>query len=341
MKKKVIVTGGAGFIGSHLCEFLLKKGFKVICIDNLENGNIKNISNIKNNKHFKFYKKNIINLNTNDKNFKNVECVFHLAALADIVPSIERPLKYFNTNFNGTINILELVRRNNINKIIYAASSSCYGIPSFIDSNVKKVSEKFTPNPLYPYAESKYLAEKAIKHWAYVYDFNFVSLRLFNVFGPRSRSSKHYGAVIGTFISQKLNNKPFTVVGDGKQTRDFVYVDDVVSAFYLSYKKKIKNEIINIGLSKPITVKKLTNIIDKKNEIVYLPERPGEPRHIQSLNKKAKKILGWKPKFTFEDGIKIVLQNKNYWKSSPIWTKKKIKVATKNWFKYLSKFKRK
>jgi UDP-glucose 4-epimerase len=340
MKKKLIVTGGAGFIGSHLCEYLIDKGFKVICLDNLENGNKKNLINLEKNRNFTFYKTDINTVNFNNKAFKNVECVFHLAALADIVPSIENPLKYFNTNFNGTINILEIIRRNKIKKIVYAASSSCYGIPSFINNKVKKVSETFPTNPLYPYAESKYLAENAIKHWANVYDFSYVSLRLFNVFGPRSRSNKHYGAVIGTFISQKLNNKPFTIVGDGKQTRDFVYVADVVKAFYLSYKNKVKNEIINIGLSKPVSVKKLTSLIDKKNKVVYLPERPGEPRHIQSLNFKAKKILKWKPMYTFEEGIKIVLQNKDYWKKSPIWTKNKIKKATKNWFKYLSKFKR-
>ena len=338
--KKLIVTGGAGFIGSHLCEFLINKGYNVLCIDNLENGNKKNLINLEKNKNFTFMRENINNLNFENKAFKNIECIFHLAALADIVPSIENPLKYFNTNFNGTINILEIIRRNKIKKIVYAASSSCYGIPSFIDKKVKKVSETFPTNPLYPYAESKYLAESAIKHWSNVYDFSYVSLRLFNVFGPRSRSNKHYGAVIGTFISQKLNNKPFTVVGDGQQTRDFVYVADVVEAFYLSYKRKVKNKIINIGLAKPVTIKKLINLIDSKNKIVYLPERPGEPRHIQSQNTRAKKILEWKPAYSFEEGLKEVLKNKDYWKTTPVWTKNKIKKATKNWFKYLSKFKR-
>jgi len=338
--KKFIVTGGAGFIGSHLCELLLKKNHKVVCIDNLENGSKKNISRILNHKNFKLVISDINKIDFKNDNFKKVDCIFHLAALADIVPSIEEPLKYFNTNFNGTINILELIRRNKIKKIIYAASSSCYGIPEFINKKVKTVGEEFPTNPLYPYAESKFLAECVIQHWSKVYDFDFVSLRLFNVFGPKSRSGRHYGAVIGTFITQHLNKKPFTVVGNGKQTRDFVYVDDVVNAFYLSLNKKIKNEIINIGLSKAVTVNYLTKLIDSKNKIVYLPERPGEPKNILSNNYKAKIILKWKPKYTFEKGIEIVKKNKLYWKNAPLWTRNNIKKATKNWFKYLTKFKK-
>jgi UDP-glucose 4-epimerase len=334
-KNKVIVTGCAGFIGSHLCELLVKKNFYVIGLDNFETGSKKNLTILLKKKNFKFIKLNINKKIINRKIFTKTKYVFHLAALADIIRSVDFPKIYFETNVFGTMNILELIRENNIKKIIYSASASCYGI-----QNTKKPINEFAKaKPIYPYAESKFQGENIIKHYSLIYNIKYVSLRLFNVYGPRSRSNKHYGAAMGTFINQSLNKKPFTVVGDGTQTRDFIYVSDVCNAFYLSMKNNVKNISLNIGTSKGISVKQMVKLIDSKNKIIYIPKRPGEPDHIISNNSLATKILNWRPRITFVHGIKKVLENKNYWGgNSAVWSSKKIKLATKNWFKFLNKF---
>ena len=198
---RVVVTGGAGFIGSNLVEFLLKKKYKITIIDNLSTGNKDNIKNFKNS--VKFIKADISKINSWSKYFKNIDVVFHLAALADIVPSIQKPSDYFNSNVNGTLNIVNLCRKYKIKKLIYAASSSCYGIPKKFPT---KENESISTE--YPYALTKRLGEEIILHWAKVYNLNVKSLRLFNVYGPRSRTSGTYGAVFGVFLAQKLNNKP-------------------------------------------------------------------------------------------------------------------------------------
>lgn len=336
MKKKIaLVSGASGFIGSHLCEFLIKKNFKVVGIDNLINSSKKNLQNIIKNKNFVFYQKDINKINLNDKKLKKINYIFHLCALADIVPSIDNPIRYFNANVDTTLKLLELAKKVKIKKFIYAASSSCYGVIK----TKKKISENYRCDPAYPYAWSKYIAEQAIKHWSKVYKIKYVSLRLFNVYGPRHRNNKQYGAVLGTFISQHLKNYPFTIVGDGSQTRDFVYVTDVVKAFWLASIKKITNKVFNVGYGKQITVNQLSKLIDNNNKRVYLPFRPGEPKNIACNNNLIKKELNWKPEIKIEKGIKFVMKEKNYWKNAPVWTKKKIKIATKNWFKFLKNIK--
>ncbi len=328
---KVVVTGGAGFIGSHLVERLLKdRSIKQIIIIDILKAGLRNIKHLLNNKKLKIYKKNIIQLKKQDKNFKNVYCVFHLAAIADIVPSITDPIDYYNTNVTGTINILEAMRYHKIKNIVYAASSSCYGIPkNYPTSEKEKIQLKF------PYALTKYIGEETIIHWAEIYKIKFISLRLFNVFGLRSRTSGAYGAVMGVFLKQKLAKKPLTIVGNGNQTRDFVNVRDVVEAFYKSMKLKNKNHIINIGSSRPIRVNKLAKMIS--NKFTFVPKRPGEPDKSHANINKAKKILGWKPKVSFENGVNELLQNIDFWKDAPLWDKKSITIATKKWFEHLSK----
>jgi UDP-glucose 4-epimerase len=329
---KVIVTGGAGFIGSHLAEKLTKinKITKVIVIDHLQDGSLKNLKKILKNKKLVVIKKDIRNFKNIEKNFKNVKCVFHLAGIADIVPSILNPIDYLNTNFSGTINILESMRKHNVKKIIFAASSSCYGLAS-----KKAISEKASISTLYPYSFSKYVAEQAIIHWSKVYNLNFISLRLFNVFGTRSRTTGAYGAVMGVFLKQKLSNKPFTVVGDGKQTRDFVNVKDVADAFIKSAFSKKNNKIYNVGTGNPKSINYLTKLL--KGKKIFIPKRPGEPFYSKANVKKIKKDLRWHPKVTFEDGVKDLVKNINYWKSAPLWNRNKIKKATKKWFQSLNK----
>ncbi len=327
---KVLITGGAGFIGSHLVDFLIKKNdiSKIVVLDNLEDGNLKNLKEALKSKKVKFYKRDIRIYKTIKNIFKNIDFVVHLAALSDIVPSIVNPISYMETNINGTINILEAMRLQNVKKIIYAASSSCYGIPKKYPTN-----ENAKLDPRYPYAVSKLIGEQIVEYWSKVYKINYLSLRLFNVYGTRSRTNSAYGAALGVFIKQKLSKKPFTVVGSGKQKRDFIYVTDVCEAFYLAIKKKISSKKINIGKGEARSVDDLLKILGGSR--VYIPKRPGEPNITLSNISLAKKLLGWKPRITLESGLKNVLMNKNYWKNAPLWTPKKIKLATKTWFKYL------
>ncbi len=327
---KIIITGGAGFIGSHLAENLIKKKNikKIIIIDDFKDGSRKNIKDFEKNKKIKIYKIDINKIKKNDPIFKNCKFIFHLAAIADIVPSIVDPFDYCKTNIMGTINILEAARYNKINKIIYSASSSCYGIPKKYPT-----FENGKIDPKYPYAFSKYIGEQAIIHWSNVYKIKFVSLRLFNVYGTRSRTSGAYGAVMGVFLKQKLSKKPLTIVGKGNQKRDFINVKDVSEAFIKCLNPKINNEIINIGSSYPKKINYLVSLISKNK--IHIPERPGEPKITHSSISKAKKILKWKPKINFEDGISELINNINYWRDAPLWNRYNIKKATKNWFKYL------
>lgn len=325
--KKVVVTGGCGFIGSHLVDELLKNKIKVIVLDSLISGRVSNL-NLKN-KNLKFIKCDISKYNKKFSNyFKNVDTVFHLAALADIVPSINNPQLYFSTNVQGTLNILKASQNNSIKKIVYAASASCYGIPKKFPTDENSIISL-----QYPYALTKKLGEDLLIHWSKVYKMNVTSLRLFNVFGTRSRTSGAYGAVFGVFLAQKINNKPLTIVGNGKQTRDFVYVTDVAKAFYKAGKLKRNGCIINIGSGIETSVNEIANLISKKK--IFIPKRPGEPDRSKANIKKAKSILKWKPKIKVKDGIRIMLNNLDYWKNAPVWNKKTISVATKVWFKFL------
>ena len=320
--KSAIVTGGLGFIGSHLVDLLINKKFKVFIIDNGYSGKIQNI---KKNKNLKIIKDDIRNINYNK--FKNIDYIFHLAALADIVPSINNPYEYISVNVEGTVKMLELGRRLKIKKFIYAASASCYGFASIPTSENHKI------NPQYPYAFSKYVGERCVEHWSKIYRLNFISIRIFNAYGLRSRTSGNYGAVFGVFLTQKLHNKPLTIVGDGSQKRDFIHVLDVANAFFLAAISKTKNKIINIGSSKPKSINQIAKLFGGKT--VNIPKRPGEPDITKANIKKALLLLNWQPQIRFEDGIREMIKNINYWKNAPLWEKQSIKKETKNWFKYL------
>ena len=325
--KTCIVTGGCGFIGSHLVEKLLSDNNKVVIIDDLSTGHIQNIKHLIKNKNLKLINKSILDPSIK-KYFKKVEIVYHLAGQSDIVPSIENPTLYYDVNSTGTLKILNYVRDNRVKTYVYAASSSCYGVPKkYPTSEIAEI------NPRYPYALTKYFGEKLSLHWSKLYDFNCVSLRLFNVFGPRVRTTGHYGAVFGVFLSQLANKKPLTVVGDGEQKRDFTFVDDVVDAFVLAGKSK-KSGVFNVGTSKPITINKVVKIL-KVKKIISLPTRPGEPFQTNADIRKIKKELKWFPKVKFEDGLKIMLKDIKKWKKAPLWNKHKIDLATKKWFKHV------
>lgn len=327
--KKAVVSGGAGFIASHLVEELVSAGYKVIIIDNFSTGREENIASI-GEENIEVVRNDITEFDNILPYFKDAEYVFHLAALADIVPSIQNPLLYHRSNVDGTAVMLECARLSGAKKFIYAASSSCYGIPAAYPT-----SENEPINPQYPYALTKYIGEEYVKHWGRVYGLPYISLRLFNVFGPRSRTSGTYGAVFGVFLAQKLADKPFTVVGDGNQTRDFVFVKDVAKAFLAAAESGVKNEIMNVGTSKPVSVNKLASLLGGSK--VHIPERPGEPRATHADIRKIKIMLGWSPSTAFEEGVKIMLDNIEYWRKAPVWTPDAINEATKEWFQYLKK----
>ena len=324
--KKVLITGGCGFIGSHLAEKLIRLRYKVIILDNLSTGRLENIKEFKN--KISFFKADISKLKQIDRYFKNIDIVFHCAALADIVPSIQNPKDYYNSNVTGSFNVVSCCIKHNVKKIIYTASSSCYGI-----TNKTPTKEDEKINPEYPYALTKYLGEQIILHWSKVYKIKSISLRLFNVYGPRSRTSGTYGAMFGIFLAQKIFSHPYTVVGNGQQARDFTYISDIVDVLIKASKSNLTQEIFNIGSGRSVSVNYIVKLL--KGKKIRIPKRPGEPEITFADITKVKKKLKWKPKIKIEKGIELLLKNLNYWKSAPVWTPKKIAIATKDWFKYL------
>ena len=326
---KSIVTGGAGFIGSHLADLLIELNFEVVVIDNLSIGRRENIGHLVENSKFTFVQADICNFDVIEPIFKDADWVFHLAALADIVPSIENPTEYYKTNVNGTFNVLQACRKYQVKKIIYAGSSSCYGIPD--EYPTKEIAEI---RPQYPYALTKNIGEQIVMHWCQLYNLPAISLRFFNVYGPRARTSGTYGAVFGVFLAQKLANKPYTVVGDGNQTRDFTFVSDVVSAIVASAESNLSGEIINIGSNNTYSINRLVELLG--GDITYIPKRPGEPDCTWADISKASQLLNWKPKVSLETGVKILLNNMEYWADAPVWDKTSIAKATEKWFEYLS-----
>ena len=324
---KSLVTGGAGFIGSNLVDQLVKKKHKVIVLDNFSTGRRSNLSH-QIEKNVKIIKIDISNNIYLDKYFKGVDYVFHLAGIADIVPSIENPNKYFKSNVVGTLNVVQAAKKANIKKLIYAASASCYGIPDKFP-----IKENAKINPMYPYAFTKWQAEELIMHWAKIYNFPAISIRFFNAYGPRSRTSGAYGAVFGVFLAQRLANKPLTIVGSGNQTRDFIHIYDLVSGIIKAALSKKVGKIYNIGGGKEIKINKIIKLIGGRK--VHIPKRPGEPNRSLADISKIKKDLDWQPKIKIEEGIKNLLSKIHYWKDAPVWTPKSIKKETKIWFKLL------
>lgn len=325
---KTLITGGAGFIGSHLAELLIEKGHDVLVVDSLLSGRLKNLQSISGHSRFKFVQADIRDVASLDPLFDKIDWVFHLAGLADIVPSIEMPAQYYSTNVTGTFNVLECARRYGIKRVLYAASSSSYGI-----SDIYPTPESSPIKPQYPYALTKYMGEELVMHWANVYKLPAISLRLFNVFGTRSRTSGAYGAVFGVFLAQKLNGRPFTVVGDGTQTRDFTYVTDVAEAFLCAAESAISGEAMNVGSGNHYSVNRLVELLG--GDIVYITKRPGEPDCTFGDVTKIKKMLGWNARVSFEEGVGRMLERINDWKDAPVWNPASIDQATAVWFQYL------
>ena len=325
-----LVTGGCGFIGSHIVDRLLAEGSEVRVIDNCTTGRLSNLEHQKDNNNLTVYQLDIRDKAGIGHVFLGVDYVFHMAALADIVPSIQQPWEYYSSNVLGTYNVVECARENGVKKLVYAASSSCYGIP---DKYPTKETAEIRPQ--YPYALTKRLGEETVLHWGQVYGLPVITLRLFNVYGTRSRTSGTYGAVFGVFLAQKLAGKPFTVVGTGEQTRDFTYVTDVADAFYTASQSDIVNETFNVGSGGTYSVNRLCGLLG--GDVVHIPKRPGEPDCTFADKTKIENALGWKAKVTFEDGVQKILENIDYWREAPVWTPDTIGTATEDWFKYLGR----
>lgn len=323
---KSLVTGGAGFIGSHLVEALLALGHDVTVLDNFSTGRPENLDHVKG-------KVEIVECDLaipGDwmRRLKKTDWVFHLAALADIVPSIQNPEAYFRANVDGTFNILQACNSAGVNRFVYTASSSCYGIPDKYPT-----SEAAEIRPQYPYALTKRLGEELVMHWAQLYKLPAVSLRFFNVYGTRSRTSGTYGAVFGVFLAQKLAEQAFTVVGDGNQTRDFTYVTDVARALISAAQSSRSGEIYNVGSGQTVSVNRLVKLLGGKK--IHIPKRPGEPDCTFADIQRIKRDLQWEPMVSIEEGVAEVIKNIDYWRNAPVWTPDSIATATQDWFKYL------
>lgn len=329
MSRIAVVTGGAGFIGSHMVDLLLDRGFTVRVIDNLAGGREENLSHHRDNSNLSLRLQDLRETPPDDPLFKGAEYVFHFAGIGDIVPSIEEPTEYLSANVMGTIHALEAARHTGVKKFVYAASSSCYGIATELPT-----TENAPITPEYPYALSKYLGEQAVLHWGKVYDLPVVSIRIFNAYGPRSRTTGVYGAVFGVFLAQKLAGKPYTIVGDGTQRRDFVFVTDLARAFLMAAESNRTNEIYNVGAGDPQSVNRLVQLLD--GQAVFIPKRPGEPDCTWADIYKIQTELGWKPTVSFEEGVAEMLRNIEYWRNAPVWDPNTIAKATESWFAALS-----
>lgn len=308
--KKIVITGGAGFIGSTLTHALAKVDLnnEVVVIDNLSTGRIENIQDLIDNKKIEFFKNSITDLVLLQKTFRGVDFVFHQAAVASVPKSVEDPITTHNVNVTGTLNVLLAARDNDVKKVVFSSSCAVYGNPP---ENQLPLKETTPPHPLSPYAASKLMGEYYCNVFSEVYDLSTVCLRYFNVYGPRQDPNGEYAAVIPKFINRVKGDKPLIIYGDGKQTRDFVFVDDVVNAnILLAEKEETSSKIFNVASGNDISINDLSeSIIEMDNgfgkniEILYEDFQPGDVRYSSADISKIK-MMGFKPECRLEDGLK-------------------------------------
>ena len=327
-KPIAVVTGGAGFIGSHTVDLLVGQGYRVHVIDNLYGGREQNLAQHKSNPDVVVEFRDIRAIEPGDPLFASARSVIHFAGIGDIVPSIEAPSEYMEVNSQGTVKVLEACRAAKVSRFVYAASSSCYGLASVPTGEAHPIA------PLYPYALSKWMGECAALHWNDVYGLSVNTIRIFNAYGTRSRTSGAYGAVFGVFLKQKLAGKPFTVVGDGSQSRDFVYVTDVAAAFVAAAETHLTRRTWNLGAGNPQTVNRLVELLG--GEVVHIPKRPGEPDCTWADIGLIQRELGWAPAVSFEQGVARILAEIDYWRDAPLWDETSIKAATQSWHRYMA-----
>ena len=332
----VLVTGGAGFIGSSLVGELLRTGDEVLVVDSFATSNREKLTAVFNefgpgsceyvditdlNRLGQWFRENAVS--------RPLDCVYHLAARASIVPSVQNPRVYHEANVTGTLNVLEMVSRHNIPRFVYAASGSCYGIPAELPT-----TESCPVKPLYPYALTKWMGEQYALHFGELYGFSVVSLRLFNVFGPGMCLHGGYGGVFSVVLPQKLNRQPVVIIGDGNQRRDFVYVADVAQAFVSAGRNPgLHSEIINIGRGESVSINEIFDLLGiTTDETIRMPDRPGEPRVTEADTTRAHLVLGWQPQVSFKDGLREMLKEESYWRSARVWTYQETVDAQREWY---------
>ncbi len=309
-----LVTGGAGFIGSHLVDALLDRGDTVLCLDNLSTGKIENINHLELNERFMFLKADIRDIGTLQQLMKGVDFVFHEAALGSVQRSVEDPFTTHDINGTGTLNILMAAREMGVKRVIYASSSSVYG-----DSETLPKIETMTPLPKSPYAVSKLMGEHYASVFTELFGLDVVCLRYFNVFGPRQDPFSDYAAVIPIFVRQLLRGEPPTIFGNGEQSRDFTYVANVVEAnLRACVARKVGGKVFNIACGRRINLNSLLNLLKAliepyrrgtlAIEPVYGPPRPGDVKHSLASIEAAKSWLGYTPTFSVEEGLKASIE---------------------------------
>jgi UDP-glucose 4-epimerase len=313
-----------------MVDLLIERGYSVTVIDNLSRGRLDNLAQHRGDPRCQVHQVDATSLSAESELFRGARYVFHFAGLGDIVPSIEHPLDYMHANVDGTLAVLEAARHAGVDKLVYAASSSCYGASPPVPT-----SESAPIKPEYPYALSKYLGEMAVLHWADVYRLPCVSIRIFNAYGPRVRTTGVYGAVFGVFLAQKLKGKPLTVVGDGTQSRDFVYVTDVARAFLAAAESDVSGEVFNLGAGNPQSVNRLVELIG--GEVTHVPKRPGEPDCTWADIRKIRERLGWEPRVHFDQGVAAMLRDIDRWEDAPVWDPTSIAAATRTWFEFMAR----
>lgn len=304
---RYIVTGGAGFIGSHIVEELVSRGEDVIVIDNLCEGKLSNIKTFSGS--IKFLKKDILDYSALLKAFRNVDSVLHQAALRSVPLSVKEPKRYNEVNIQGTLNVLEASRRCDVKRVVFASSSSVYG-----NTNELPEKENSLPKPLSPYALTKLAGEYYSRMFSELYGMETINLRYFNIFGPRQYPDSQYSGVISLFVRAVSTSQQPMIYGDGLQSRDFTFVKNVVDANLLACqrKKKLSGETVNIAQGSSVTINELLKLVNKflgrEIQPVYSEPRPGDVRHTLADLGLARKILGYKPRYTFEHGLKETVE---------------------------------
>ena len=288
---KIVVTGGAGFIGSHIVEFWSKEGADVHVIDNLRSGFEKNLSSFEN---INFHKGSITDNELTDIVLRDATYVFNLAALISVPESLEKPEECIEINVKGLLNILNSAKLNNVRKVVHSSSAAVYGDDPRLPKNVL-----MRPKPQTPYGITKLDGEYYLQMYKEQYGLNTTSLRYFNVFGPRQDPQSQYAAAIPIFVYKALRNEPITIYGDGEQTRDFIYVKDVVKANVLAAKNEEIEGVFNVANEKAITINELAKLIiettNSSSKIIYQEERPGDIKHSVASIKETRENLKYEP----------------------------------------------
>jgi len=305
---RVLVTGGAGFIGSHLVEELVKEGFETTVLDNLSTGRIENIKHCLGKERFLFIQGDVRDRRNVEKALNGVEAVFHLAAVTSVPYSVKHPSVTYEVNVDGTRSLLDASLRSNVEKFIYVSTCAVYGEPEYLP-----VDEKHPTNPISPYAESKLKAEQACMEFQETYGLKITVFRPFNIYGPRQRND-WYGGVIAKFIERLREGKPPLIYGDGRQTRDFVYVDDAVKAFISALNSKSAvGRRFNIATGVPTSIKSLASILIELSgarglKPRYADARKGDIRHSYADIKEAKQHLGFEPRVSLKEGLLTLIE---------------------------------